>query len=99
MNKYMCSAGENSLTVGIVLPGLQNGKPTCLPRYSELAGLLLGISRCGDSWYDSLSGPSFPWPLPILLLIFQQLKQKERSKRYVTNMSKSAKTLTIILCE
>jgi len=70
----MCSAGENSLTAGVVLLGLQNGKPTPHSSYSELAGLLLGVSRSGGSWYNSLSGLAFPLPLPVPLLIFPAVK-------------------------
>lgn len=36
----------------------------------EAAGLLLGIYRYESSWYSSLSIPSFPLPLSILVLIF-----------------------------
>ena len=100
MNKCTCSAGENSLLAGIVLPGVQNGKPTPLTRYWEFAGLLLGINRNEGSWYNSLSGPSLPLPLPIPVLIFPAVKAKrERSEKYVTNVPKSAETLTIIQCE
>lgn len=76
MNKCMCNAGENSLSVSVLLPGVQNGKPTPFTRYWGFAKLLLGINRNEGSWCKSLSDPSCPMPLPFPLLIFQAVKAK-----------------------
>lgn len=77
----MCSAGEGSLTAGMVLPGIQNGKP----KYSVLTGWLHGTSRNGGSSYSSLCSPSFPLPLPISVLIIPPVKAKgEWGKKYIT---------------
>lgn len=76
MNKCMCNADENSLPVGVLLPGVLNGKPPPFTRYWKLARFLLGINRKEGSWYKRLSGHSFPMPLPFPLLIFQAVKAK-----------------------
>lgn len=76
MTKRVCSGGENSLPVGMVLPGVQNGKSTPLIRYWELTGLLLGINRNEGSWYNNLSSTSFPLPLAIPVLIFPAVKAR-----------------------
>lgn len=81
VSKCMCSAGEGSLTAGMVLPGLQNGKP----KYSVLTGWLRSTSRSGGSSYSSLCSPSFPLPLPISVLIIPPVKAKgEWGKKCIT---------------